>query len=184
MGNRARQDSSTDKALPSSPDGGASSDELKGIRLFSAIDADTLATWRRELVVEMFAAGEVVVREGETKGEMYVVLEGEMEVLKKSKSGFDARVALLGPGDWFGEMSILDVQPRSATVRTVAPSRLLKLSAADFDLLYRMDLRAYALLVMNIAREMSRRLRVADGILADLVASVVTTCWTQAPKPQ
>ena len=40
-----------------------------------------------------------------------------MEVLKKSKRSTESRVALLGPGDWFGEMSIVDIQPRSATVR-------------------------------------------------------------------
>ncbi len=74
---------------------------------------------------------------------------------------------MLGPGDWFGEMSIVDIQPRSATVRTLAPSRLLRISAADLDALYRYDLRSYSLIVLNLARELSRRLRVADGILAE-----------------
>ncbi|HTA89242.1 MAG TPA: cyclic nucleotide-binding domain-containing protein, partial [Polyangiaceae bacterium] len=85
----------------------------------------------------------------------------------------EARVALLGPGDWFGEMSIVDIQPRSATVRALAPSRLLRISAADLDALYRYDLRSYSLIVLNLARELSRRLRVADGILADLISNVL-----------
>jgi CRP-like cAMP-binding protein len=104
---------------------------------------------------------------------MFVVMSGEMEVQKRSQSGVDARVALLGPGDWFGEMSILDVQPRSASVRSLAPSRLLKISASDLDALYRHDTKAYALIVLNIARELSRRLRVADGLLAEFVANVM-----------
>ena len=104
---------------------------------------------------------------------MYVVVAGEMEVQKRSQGGVDARVAVLGPGDWFGEMSILDVQPRSATVRTLAPSRLLRISAADLDALYRHDVKAYAIIVLNIARELSRRLRVADGLLADFVVNVM-----------
>ena len=82
-------------------------------------------------------------------------------------------LAILGPGDWFGEMSILDVLPRSATMRVVAPSQLLRFSAQDLDTLYRRDLRAYSLLVLNIARELSRRLRVADGLLADLVGNMM-----------
>ena len=84
-----------------------------------------------------------------------------------------AALALLGPGDWFGEMSIVDVQPRSATVRALAPGRLLRITAADLDALYRHDVKSYALIVLNIARELSRRLRVADGILADLIANVM-----------
>ncbi len=104
---------------------------------------------------------------------MFVVINGEMEVLKRSQSGIDARVALLGPGDWFGEMSILDVQPRSATVRVLAPARLLRISAIDLDALYRHDTKAYAIIVLNIARELSRRLRVADGLLADFVINVI-----------
>ena len=114
----------------------------------------------------------MVFREGESAREMYVLINGEMEVLKRSHEGVDARVALLGPGDWFGEMSILDVQPRSATVRALAPSRLLRLSASDLDALYRYDIKSYAIIVLNLARELSRRLRVADGILADFIANV------------
>jgi CRP-like cAMP-binding protein len=104
---------------------------------------------------------------------MYVILEGEVEVLRRSKRGHETRVAVLGPGDWFGEMSILDVLPRSASTRSLAPSRLLRLTAHDLDALYRRDMRSYALLVLNIAREMSRRLRVADGLLAELVTNVL-----------
>ena len=103
---------------------------------------------------------------------MYVVLQGDVEVLKKSKSGTDRRVAVLGPCDWFGEMSIIDVQPRSASVLSVSPARLLRVTAKDLDALYRYDVKSYSLIVLNIAREMSRRLRVADGILADLIANV------------
>ena len=54
---------------------------------------------------------------------MFVVLSGEVEVLHKGGSDHDVRVALLGPGDWVGEMAVLDVQPRSASVRALAPTR-------------------------------------------------------------
>ena len=54
---------------------------------------------------------------------MYVLLDGEMEVSKRSRRGRDTRVAILGPNDLFGEMSMIDMQSRSATVRALAPSR-------------------------------------------------------------
>jgi CRP/FNR family cyclic AMP-dependent transcriptional regulator len=58
-------------------------------------------------------------------------------------------------------------------VRALAPGRLIRVSASDLDALYRHDVRSYAIIVLNLARELSRRLRVADGILADLIANVM-----------
>jgi CRP/FNR family transcriptional regulator, cyclic AMP receptor protein len=101
------------------------------------------------------------------------VIGGELEVVKRALDGSTVRVAMLGPGDWFGEMAILDVQPRSASVRALAPSLLLSMSADQVDrLLYRVSPKDYSLLVMNIARELSRRLRVADGILAQFFVAM------------
>ncbi len=147
--------------------------ELRAIGLFGALSDEILAHLSATLKVDTPDAGFTVFREGESARNMYVLINGEMEVLKKSQGGIDARVALLGPGDWFGEMSILDVQPRSATIRALAPSRLLCITSADLDALYRYDLKSYAIIVLNLARELSRRLRVADGILADFIANVL-----------
>jgi CRP-like cAMP-binding protein len=146
---------------------------LREIGLFGGLDEATLEVLARELPVEQIAVGTRVVGEGDPAREMFVVVSGELEVVKRSPGGSDVRVAMLGPGDWFGEMAIVDVQPRSATVRSLAPSVLVRITAEHVDrLLYRRDLKAYALLIMNIAREMSRRLRVADTILSQFVGSV------------
>jgi CRP-like cAMP-binding protein len=147
--------------------------ELKAIGLFGALNDDVLAHLASTLTVELPEAGQVLFREGDPATAMYVVMSGEMEVLKRSRSGHEARVAVLGPSDWFGEMSIVDIQPRSATVRALAPGRLVRVTPSDLDSLYRHDLRSYAIVVLNLARELSRRLRVADGIVADLVANVL-----------
>jgi CRP/FNR family transcriptional regulator, cyclic AMP receptor protein len=148
-------------------------DELRHVGLFGAVSDEILQFLTAKLVVMTPKAGDVIFHEGDAARDMFVVMSGEMEVQKRSQSGVDARVALLGPGDWFGEMSILDVQPRSASVRVLAPSRLLRISAADLDALYRHDTKSYAIIVLNIARELSRRLRVADGLLADFVINVM-----------
>ncbi len=148
-------------------------DELRQVGLFGAVSDEVLSFLTAKLVMREPHVGDVIFHEGDPARDMFVVMSGEMEVLKRSQSGVDARVALLGPGDWFGEMSILDVQPRSATVRVLAPSRVLRIGAADLDALYRHDTKAYAIIVLNIARELSRRLRVADGLLADFVVNVM-----------
>lgn len=148
--------------------------ELREIGLFGGLSDEEVMEFGGGLEVVSLDPGSWLFREGDAGRELFVLLEGEVEVLKRSKRGVDARVAVLGPGDWFGDMSIVDVQPRSASLRTVAPSRLVKMSAHDLDTLYRRDLKAYALVVLNIAREMSRRLRVMDGLMAELVANVVS----------
>jgi CRP-like cAMP-binding protein len=147
---------------------------LREVGLFGGLDDETLEILAKELPQLRVQVAERVVNEGDPAREMFVVLEGELEVLKKSPTnGAESRVAMLGPSGWFGEMSILDVQPRSASVRAIAPSRLLRISAESVDkLLYRRDLKSYSLFVMNIARELSRRLRVADGILAQFMGSI------------
>ncbi|MFO0697043.1 MAG: cyclic nucleotide-binding domain-containing protein [Polyangiales bacterium] len=146
---------------------------LRDIGLFGGLDDETLQVLARELPTETVEVGQVVVEEGDTTREMFVVIGGELEVVKHAKSGQEVRVALFGPGDWFGEMSILDVQPRSATVRAVAPTMLVRMNAEHVDrLLYRRDMKAFSLLLMNVARELSRRLRVADGIIAQMMTSV------------
>src|SRR6187551_2215675 len=102
------------------------SSELRNIGLFGALNDEVLEFLCGMLTVQSPAAGEILFREGDEARAMFVVLSGEVEVLKKSRNGVDARVAVLGPGDWFGEMGVVDIQPRSATVRALAPSRLVK----------------------------------------------------------
>ena len=153
---------------------GATPEALRDIGLFGGLPDEALAELAAPLEIRAVPAGTTVFREGEQGRELFVILTGELEVLKHAPRGGEVRVALLGPRDWFGEMSLLDVQPRSATARVVAPARLLVIGARDLDALYRRDLKSYALFVLNVAREMSRRLRVVDGVLADVVAGMLS----------
>lgn len=148
-------------------------DQLRDIGLFGGLSDETLDALTDDLEARLYEPGMAVMREGEHAREMFVVIAGELEVLRKSRGGQEGRVAVLGPGSWVGEMSILDVQPRSATVRVVAPSILLRITAEDLDHLYRRDMRSYLLLVLNIARELSRRLRVADGMIAGFLSATL-----------
>jgi len=159
-------------------------EQLADIGLFGGLSEEVLRELAATLDASLFDPGAVVMREGEQAREMFVVLSGELEVLRRSKGGTEGRVALLGPGGWLGEMSILDVQHRSASVRALAPSRLLRISAESVDrLLYRRDLRGYALFVMNIARDLARRLRVTDGVLAQFMGSIADTYVPHSRKP-
>ena len=155
-------------------------ERLREIGLFGALADDVLSMLSSQLKQLRFSAGATIFSEGDAAREMYVVLDGEVEVLKNSKKGRVQRVALLGPNDTFGEMSIIDMQPRSATVRALGPAHLLKISTEEMDALYRHDLKSYTLIVLNIARDLSRRLRVTDGLLADFTANVLEE-YVQTP---
>lgn len=149
-------------------------DALRNIGLFGALPDTALEFLFSRAEVVTTSPGTEIFREGEVGDRFYIVIDGELDVIKRGRSNSDTRVALLGPGDWFGEMSVVDVQPRSASVRAVSASQLLAITASNLDALYREDLKSYCLIVLNIARGLSRRLRVADGLLADMVASVVS----------
>jgi len=154
--------------------------QLREVGLFGALSDEFLEHLVDTLEVRRILPGDTVFREGDPAREMYVVLDGEIEVLKKSRRGRETRVAILGPNDCFGEMSIIDMQPRSATVRALGPARILKISTEEMDALYRHDLKSYTLIVLNIARDLSRRLRVTDGLLADFTANVLEE-YVQTP---
>jgi CRP-like cAMP-binding protein len=157
---------------------------LRDIGLFGGVSDAGLEVLARELPHIRVEPGSLIVREGDTSSEMFVVIQGELEVVKRADDGSHVRVAMLGPGDWFGEMAILNVHPRSASVRTLAPSLLLTMGAEQVDrLLYRRDLKDYSLLLMNISRELGRRLRVADGILAQFFVAMHEQYGKNAPRP-
>jgi CRP-like cAMP-binding protein len=157
---------------------------LRASRLFDGLREETLQELSRELHAEVVPPGQMLIAEGEIAAHMFVVLSGEVEVLHKGDSDHDVRVALLGPGDWVGEMAILDVQPRSASVRALAPSALLRVTSTDVRrLLYERDAGQYALLVMNIARELSRRLRVADRVIANASGAVAQRYVIESRRP-
>ena len=147
-------------------------DDLRDIGVFGGLNDEALQDLASSLKILKRAADEVIFRDGDQAREFYVILRGEVEVFKALKGGAEARLATLTPGHWFGEMSVLDAHPRSASVRALSPCRLLVVTARDLDALYRRDLKSYTLVVLNVARELARRLRLVDELVADFVGSV------------
>ncbi len=120
------------------------------------------------LVEHRLDAGATVVTEGETGRSMYVVQTGELSVSKLGDSGRSIRVAGLGPGDFFGEMTLIEPHSRSATVITESPTVLYELTARSLYTYYKADIHAYVMVMQNINRELCRRLRRADDRIAKL----------------
>jgi signal transduction histidine kinase len=107
-------------------------DELRQIPLFADLSGEDLERLYSMAETVSIPAGQLVLREGDPGDSLYVVLEGELEVTKRQGSQ-DVLLALYDPGQFFGEMALLEQAPRSASVRTVQESRLLVISQAAFQ---------------------------------------------------
>lgn len=103
--------------------------------------------------------GEVIFREGDSSGELYLILEGKVRIAREVPGMGEEALAVLGPGDAFGEMSLIDDFPRSADARVHERCRLLVIDKdAVEDLLFLDKELAYELL-WNFVKILSARLR-------------------------
>lgn len=100
-----------------------------------------------------------IVMEGEPGNSMYLISSGIVRVCKNMGLPNETELAKLGDGDFFGEMCILETLPRSATVQTLTETNLISLTSIDFLHLYEEMPRDYSILLLNMARDLSRRLR-------------------------
>jgi len=152
-------------------DTAARRDFLRSISLFGGLEDASLEKIEAMLVEHSFAAGAVVCAEGEQGRSMYVVATGEVEVRRANSKGEQVPIVRLGRGEFFGEMTLIEIQPRSATVVVMEASTLYALTKKDLYTLYLEDLNAYILVLQNICRQLSRRLRKADSHISELLTS-------------
>lgn len=148
---------------------------LSELALFSSIDESTLKMLAERLRVVRFASGDHIFEEGDSGRAMYVVLEGCVTMTKRSRSGDAAAIVSAEVGDWFGEMSLLDVMARPVTAQAEGPCSLLTMCPTDLNAVYRTNLKMYALLVMNMARQLSRKLRGVELSLACALCDEIHT---------
>jgi CRP-like cAMP-binding protein len=108
---------------------------LENIPILSKMTLEQSVLLANRIKVEEYEAGQIVFHMGEMGDTFYVIEVGEVEVLAPEMGGQTVGVInRLGPGDFFGEIALLRAVPRTATIRTVTPTRLLAISREDFDL--------------------------------------------------
>jgi CRP-like cAMP-binding protein len=105
---------------------------LARLPMFGALSRRELGQLAAVSVPDQLAPGAVLTRQGQKGGLAYVIAEGSAEVVRGSR-----RLAVLGPGDVVGELSLIDGAPRSATVRALTPLEVLEISASDLNRLVR-----------------------------------------------
>ncbi|HPY12717.1 MAG TPA: cyclic nucleotide-binding domain-containing protein, partial [Sphaerochaeta sp.] len=105
---------------------------------------------------------------GEQNSSVFFIVDGEVAVIRQAevKSEEKRQIATLKTGDSFGEMELIDINRCAATIVTTVPTRVITLSNAHFYQISLTSLRTYTMLMLNLARDISRRLRAADELLA------------------
>ncbi len=145
------------------------SDVLRQAPLFSGLDDEAAAALRATMEERRLRRGEVLFEEGDAGDRLYVVTEGKVKLGRRSGDGRENLLAVLGPGSMFGELSLFDPGPRSATVTAVTDCVMQTLSHDELG----RWLNGRPEVARGLLLQLAGRLRRANDVVADLVFSDV-----------
>jgi CRP-like cAMP-binding protein len=123
---------------------------LAHVPLFEGISFESMTRLAAVTGEQDFAAGQFIVRQGQIGTGLYIVVNGTVRVLRGSD-----QLAELGPGDFFGELAVIDQQPRNASVQAISDTRCLALASWDLLQLLQND----TALSLNLIRGLVERVR-------------------------
>ncbi len=143
---------------------------LKGVDLFSALGEEQLAQLASLVIRKTFVRDETIILEDDDSVQaLFLIASGEVKVYVSGTDGRETILSLLGKGDFFGEMSLIDGEPRSASVKAVSDSDLLILRREHF---FR-SVEKHPDLAMALLVEMSKRIRKANRQISSLAMLTV-----------
>jgi CRP/FNR family transcriptional regulator, cyclic AMP receptor protein len=150
----------------------ASSETLKSFLIrtpfFGGLSDTALDRIIAMLVERKYASGATVFNEGDTGRSMYVIGKGEIVMSRAGESGHQVKLVRLHEGDFFGETTLIEMQPRPYTATVATDTTLYELTNVDLYKLYHADVKAYVLVLQNINRELCRRVRKADTRITEI----------------
>lgn len=141
---------------------------LPSIAIFGGLEEKTLRRLVDMLGEHHFTPGVEVCTQGEAGRAMFLVRSGEVLVCRDGDDGHRVKMVRMGPGEFFGEMTLIDIQKRSATVIVEQPAIIYSLSNRDLYQLYTEDVPGYVMVLQNLCRELSRRLRKTNSRLQSM----------------
>lgn len=146
---------------------------LQNMPIFGGINDSAIEYLVGQAAEKEFVPGEFFFREGDPANSLFIIETGKAEVTKLHE-GHQLILRYLSDGDCFGEMSLIDMNPRSASVKAIENCMTLELTNSDLMGLYEYNLEQFTLIQMNLAREVSRRLRDIDQKLSNLNPELTT----------
>ncbi|MDR2150161.1 MAG: cyclic nucleotide-binding domain-containing protein [Spirochaetaceae bacterium] len=130
---------------------------LQKYAFFGGLSDEQIDIVRSLMKEEFYKKGETIILEGTTNDKLHFILEGKAVAIKGEVTLIEFKA-----GDTFGEMEILDIMPSAATIRALTDTQILSLSHRALHTISRLDLKIFSLIIMNLARDISRRLRRMD----------------------
>lgn len=135
---------------------------LHNLPVMAGLDDEAIRYLSELAREEHYPAGAVIIGEGEPGNRMFFIAGGQVAVIKGHGTAQPVTLARLGPGEYFGEMSLVECVARSASVVTDAAVTACTLKGTDFHRLYLHQPSQYGIVMLNLARDLSRRLRRID----------------------
>jgi len=140
---------------------------LRKMPVFGGLSNDTLVYIDENSPSISAAKDEFFFREGAQADSLYVIQSGTVVVLKRWRDG-DVEIGRMGPGDCFGEMAIVDLEVRSASIQAAEDCMAIQIDRQILHGIFKDNLEQYAIIMMNMGREISRRLRTVSDRLFEL----------------
>ena len=132
-------------------------EKLQKYSLFGGLLPDQIEQILPLVDEKSYKAGVDIITEGEPNDKIHFILEGSVAVVKQGVT-----LSEFGKGDTFGEMEVLDVMPSAATIKALSDTSAISFSNRALREIYKIDVHSFSLILMNLARDLSRRLRLMD----------------------
>ena len=140
--------------------------------LFSRLKREELVELAKCVQRQTYGAGEEIITEGDNDRRLFIIVKGAVDVIKGRGQMNQRRLCVLGPGDYFGEMSLIDDLARSATVVAKEPTEVLSLDERDF----RKQIEKNPAVAFELLTALSQRVRVLQKIIMNSLGGIVPIC--------
>ena len=156
---------------------------LKKVPFFNQLEQEEAGVLAERLVPRSFNAGQIIFHLGDPGGLLYIITAGKVKISNSTPDGQEALLAILGTGDFFGELALLDDAPRSATAEALEPTETLTLHRAEF-IGFLSDNPEFAYQVMQTLAKRIRHLndQISDVFFLDLNGRLARTLLNLAEQ--
>lgn len=154
-------------------------DALAGIHIFAGLRDEVLETLARRCVELRVEQGDMIVEENVMGREMFLIAQGSVRIISHCGLPGETVLAELSAGDFFGEMSVIECTRRSASCIAAEPSVLYSLSNTEIHALFKRWPDQFSILILNISRDLCRRLRAMNLLFAPGTGGNLLACRTE-----
>ena len=137
---------------------------LQQVPFFARLTAEEAAALAEKLILRRFNTDQVIFHLGDPGGLLYIITSGKVKISYSNPDGQEALLTILGPGDFFGELSLLDASPRSATAEAIEPTETYTLDGGSFNM-FLDNTPGFAHHVLSV---MATRIRILNNQLSDI----------------